>query len=138
MPGERKRLSTAAGLHVGARIRECRKQLGVSQKQLAESLGLTFQQVQKYERGTNRVSASKLFDTAAALKASVSYFFQGLKDAVEDFKEDMGERSARAFLQNRGRGELARTFPRIAPGRLRQRILELIRSVAEIAESPTA
>ena len=60
--------------HVGSRIRERRKELGMSQERLAEHLGLTFQQVQKYERGSNRVSASKLFEIAQALKASSAIF----------------------------------------------------------------
>ena len=66
--------------HVGARIRMRRKILGVSQEKLADSLGLTFQQVQKYEKGANRVSASKLYEIAAALQTQVAYFFEGLAD----------------------------------------------------------
>ena len=64
--------------HVGARIRLRRKLLGLSQQQLAEKLGLPFQQVQKYERGVNRVSASKLYETARLLQAPVTHFFEGL------------------------------------------------------------
>src|SRR5665213_3309630 len=67
-------------LHVGGRIRMRRKVLGVSQEKLAEALGLTFQQVQKYERGSNRVSASKLYEIARFLNSPVSYFFEGLAD----------------------------------------------------------
>src|SRR6195952_1505577 len=67
-------------LHVGARIRMRRKVLGVSQEKLADELGLTFQQVQKYERGANRVSASKLYEIARSLSAPISYFFDGLSD----------------------------------------------------------
>jgi transcriptional regulator with XRE-family HTH domain len=65
-------------LHVGRRIRARRKALGVTQEQLADSLGLTFQQVQKYERGANRVSASKLFQIAEALETPINHFFAGL------------------------------------------------------------
>src|SRR5580658_2657112 len=65
-------------LHVGARIRMRRRMNGVSLERLADALGLTFQQVQKYERGANRVSASKLYEIAAALKTPVAYFFDGL------------------------------------------------------------
>ena len=64
--------------HVGALIRLRRKELGLTQTQLANALGLTFQQVQKYERGSNRVSASKLHETAAELGAPIGYFFEGL------------------------------------------------------------
>lgn len=70
-------------LHVGMRIRMRRKLLGVSQEALADQLGLTFQQVQKYERGANRVSASKLYAAARALQTSIAWFFQGLADPVE-------------------------------------------------------
>lgn len=64
--------------HVGARIRLRRNMLGVSQEKLAEGLGLTFQQVQKYEKGTNRISASKLWLIARFLQVDLSYFFEGL------------------------------------------------------------
>ncbi len=64
--------------HVGRQIRELRRRLHVSQEKLAETLGLTFQQVQKYEKGSNRVSASKLFEVAATLGVDVDYFFRGL------------------------------------------------------------
>src|SRR5580692_8901907 len=78
-------------LHVGARIRMRRRMLGVSQEKLADALGLTFQQVQKYERGANRVSASKLYEIAAALKTPVAYFFEGLADPS---REDGGDDEA--------------------------------------------
>lgn len=64
--------------HVGARVRARRELMGLSQSRLAEALGLTFQQVQKYERGANRISASKLWDIAHTLKVDVAYFFDGL------------------------------------------------------------
>jgi transcriptional regulator with XRE-family HTH domain len=64
--------------HVGNKIRRRRGQLGMSQEALAHALGLTFQQVQKYERGTNRVSASRLWRLAAALDAPITFFFEGL------------------------------------------------------------
>jgi len=65
-------------LHVGVCIRMRRKELSISQERLAESLGITFQQVQKYERGANRVSASKLWEIALVLKTPVAYFYDGL------------------------------------------------------------
>ena len=70
-------------LHVGARIRMQRKALGLSQETLGEALGLTFQQVQKYERGANRVSASKLFDAARTLQVPIAWFFDGLADPLQ-------------------------------------------------------
>src|SRR5512142_1412840 len=66
--------------HVGLRIRMRRKEVGISQERLAEAIGLTFQQIQKYERAANRVSASKLWDVARALNTNIAYFYQGLAD----------------------------------------------------------
>jgi len=133
-----KRLPTSVDMHVGARIRALRKQLGISQQHLAEQLGLTFQQVQKYERGTNRVSASKLYETAGILRVPVSYFFEGLDDRETDTNADTGEREVRAFLRTDEGAELARTFPRLSPGDLRKRVLELVRSIIDAEESSAA
>ena len=130
---EPKRLATTVDAHVGSRIRELRRQHGMSQQHLAGELGLTFQQVQKYERGTNRVSASKLYETANVLRVPVSYFFEGLEDPP--IEADMGEGAVHAFLTTEEGAELARTFPRIAPGRLRQRVLELVRGIVETHET---
>lgn len=69
-------------LHVGARVRTRRKFMGLSQETLATALGLTFQQVQKYERGSNRISASKLYEIAKALKVPVDYLFDGYAEDV--------------------------------------------------------
>lgn len=109
-----------------------RKFLGVSQERLANALGLTFQQVQKYERGTNRISASKLFDISRFLQAPVAYFFQGLPDEVEDkqFSESEGEQSLHGFLMTPEGIELASLFPHLT-SKQRRRILELVRTLTE-------
>jgi len=111
-----------------------RKLLGVSQEQLAHSLGLTFQQVQKYERGANRVSASKLYDIAKTLKAPVSYFFDGLADPASGSEADEPSRQAAQMLQDflattEGM-ELAELFPRIGRSRVRRQVLDLVRAMA--------
>lgn len=120
-------------IHVGLRIRLRRKELGVSQERLAEAIGLTFQQVQKYERAANRVSASKLYEMARALETSTAYFFEGLADtataAVGD--EPGGQAHLQAFLLTPEGVELASAFPRIHPPRLRRRILDLVRAMVE-------
>ena len=67
-------------LHVGARIRMRRRELGLSQETLAEAIGITFQQLQKYERGANRISASRLYALALVLKISIEWCFEGLPD----------------------------------------------------------
>src|SRR6195952_2217839 len=83
--------------HVGLRIRLRRKELGISQERLAESIGLTFQQIQKYERAANRVSASKLWEVARALSTSVSYFYEGLGEASESHGSNLPRESMQDF-----------------------------------------
>jgi len=131
------RLPNPVDLHVGARIRMRRRMQGVSQERLAESLGLTFQQVQKYERGANRVSASKLYEIASTLHSPVAYFFDGLDDptgggSVRESASD--EQTVHAFLMTSEGLELARCFTRLPRGRVRRRLLELVRALAEGGE----
>jgi transcriptional regulator with XRE-family HTH domain len=71
-------------VHVGHRIRQRRGLLGMSQEKVAEALGLTFQQVQKYERGTNRIGSSRLFDLTRIFSVPISYFFEGMEADVAD------------------------------------------------------
>ena len=118
-------------LHVGGRVRMRRKMLGLSQERLAEALGLTFQQVQKYERGANRVSASKLYEIARFLSALVSFFFDGLADPAEGETADgASEQLVNDFLMTSEGLELASSFPKIQRVRVRRRILELVRTLA--------
>lgn len=114
--------------HVGLRIRMRRKEMGVSQERLAEALGITFQQVQKYERGANRVSASKLWEIAAALKTPVAYFYDGLgdQDALAAQRD-----AAQDFMLSAEGIELMSCFPRIAEPAIRRKIVELVRVVAD-------
>ncbi len=77
------RLPALVDTYVGNRLRGRRKAIGMSQSQLGDALGLTFQQVQKYERGHNRISASKLYEAARAMGVQVSYFFDGLPDPTD-------------------------------------------------------
>lgn len=128
------RTPNAVDLHVGARVRMRRKWLGLSQERLADALGLTFQQVQKYERGANRVSASKLYEIAQTLQVPVTYFFDGLADPVAEARDDVGEavnRVITGFLNTPEGLELATIFPKIGKGRGRRQILDLVRAVAD-------
>ncbi|MFP1132997.1 helix-turn-helix domain-containing protein [Asticcacaulis sp. W401b] len=121
-------------VHVGARVRMRRKFLSFSQQQLAEALGLTFQQVQKYERGANRISASKLFETAKALKVPVAYFFEGVVGdgyETDDEVRSSQEEAANAFLLTAEGIELAAAFPRISSLKQRKKILDLVTALAE-------
>jgi len=122
-------------LHVGARIRMRRRFIGMSQQALAETLGLTFQQVQKYERGSNRVSASKLYEIARALGVGAGYFFEGLADPMQGRAEATaaGADTAREFLFSSEGLELARLFPRLKSLELRQELLRLVRAAAHAA-----
>ena len=127
------RVPNPVDLHVGARVRMRRKFLGMSQEGLADSIDLTFQQVQKYERGSNRISASKLYEIAKALKAPVAYFFEGCgeSETVEGFSESQSETVVHGFLMTTEGIELAEAFPRIKNAKHRRRILDLVRALAD-------
>jgi transcriptional regulator with XRE-family HTH domain len=126
--------------HVGLRIRMRRNELRFSQEKLAQALGLTFQQVQKYERAANRVSASKLWEVARVLKTNVAYFYEGLAGAPVTPRPDHEAPSAgettqgdapETFLSASEGAELAATFPRISRAHVRRQILELVHALAE-------
>lgn len=129
-PSDTERHPNPVDLHVGARIRMRRKILGVSQERLAEDLGLTFQQVQKYERGANRVSASKLYEVAKSLQSPVDYFFEGLENPTGGGMAEEGQSFTHDFLMTAEGLELATLFPKIGRQKVRRRILELVRSMA--------
>ncbi len=126
-------------LYVGGRIRMRRRTLGVSQEKLAEDLGLTFQQVQKYERGANRVSASKLYEIARSLSTPVAFFFEGLNDPTTSAPGEAPQDNAvHDFLMTNEGLELASIFPKVKRTRVRRRLLELVRAMAEDEELETA
>lgn len=130
------RQANAVDLHVGGRVRMRRKMLALSQETLASSLGLTFQQVQKYERGANRISASKLYQIAKALGVPVAFFFDGLADTAADAVDGdaaKAQRSLQTFLMTPDGFELAQAFPKIGQGRLRRQVLDLVRIMADDA-----
>jgi transcriptional regulator with XRE-family HTH domain len=116
-----------ADVFVGARVRFRRKELGLSQGKLAEKLGITFQQVQKYEKGVNRVGASRLADMARILSVPVSYFFEDAE------RSDASEGSAATMsnvLTMAGAADLLRAYSRISNPALRKVVLSLARSLA--------
>nr|WP_321463960.1 helix-turn-helix transcriptional regulator [uncultured Cohaesibacter sp.] len=93
-------------VYVGARVRMARSMAGISQEKLGEHLGITFQQVQKYEKGTNRISASKLVEIGHALNKPISWFFEGIErkskneDGLETaFQSPLGSRLLRIFFR---------------------------------------
>lgn len=131
-------------VHVGARIRLRRTLLGMSQERLGEALGLTFQQVQKYERGMNRVSASRLFDLGRILDVPISFFYDEMSGAspapvpavavpVEGLAElQEGFGATDENLHRRETLELVRAYYRITDVAVRKRVFELIKSMGPV------
>ncbi|AYV49692.1 transcriptional regulator [Caulobacter flavus] len=118
-------------VHVGACVRRRRKSLGLSQDKLADAVGLSFQQIQKYERGDNRISASKLYAIAVFLKTPVSVFFEGLAKPGEDGATVDGSAQAAQMFASTPEGiELAGLLPQIGSQALRRHIVEIIRALA--------
>jgi transcriptional regulator with XRE-family HTH domain len=133
-------------IHVGSRVRFRRMLLGMSQEKLGEKLGLTFQQVQKYEKGINRIGASRLFDLAQVLGVSVQFFYDDAPlpadaraidpdpaGSVDGQAAPADEHSIVEFLRSRDGLELNRAFVRISDIKARRAIVDLVRSLANDA-----
>jgi transcriptional regulator with XRE-family HTH domain len=121
--------------HVGARVRMRRMMLGMSQEKLGNSLGLTFQQVQKYEKGTNRIGASRLQQISQILQVPVSFFFEGAPVVTTGQRtEGMIEAPSPAyvsdFLATSDGLALTKAFMRISDTKLRRRIVDLVEQIA--------
>jgi transcriptional regulator with XRE-family HTH domain len=146
---ERESRPSPIDVHVGSRIRLRRTLLGMSQERLGDALGLTFQQVQKYERGVNRVGASRLFDISRVLDVPISFFFEdmpegmdatpisgprgrmyGFAEAQEPFSNGVDDN-----LTKRETLELVRAYYRITDPAVRKRVFDLMKSLAP-AEAP--
>jgi transcriptional regulator with XRE-family HTH domain len=125
-------------LHVGARVRLRRTLLGMSQEKLGNAVGLTFQQIQKYERGANRIGASRLFDMSRALDVPVQFFFDEMpvETVAEDYRPPSGspEPNIAALDQDpmakRETLELVRTYYRIPNTNLRRKLFDLAKALA--------
>lgn len=113
-------------VHVGQRVRARRKMLGLSQTQLGKELGVTFQQVQKYERGTNRIGSSRLFRLSSALDVPVSYFFEGAETKLPGYDASIEGLDGDAFERQETQ-ELVEAYYRIADPRIRKKVLGLAR-----------
>jgi transcriptional regulator with XRE-family HTH domain len=113
--------------------------LGMSQEKLGEHLGLTFQQIQKYEKGINRIGASRLFDLSKVLAVPVQFFYEELavagSDGAAGFAERPAESYAAEFLGSREGLELNKAFARVTDARVRRSIVDLVRAFA--GEKPT-
>jgi transcriptional regulator with XRE-family HTH domain len=134
---DKKKVPNPIDIHVGSRIRLRRTMLGMSQEKLGESLGITFQQIQKYEKGTNRVGASRLQNIAGILNVPVSFFFEDAPGSEADLSGGMEETSTGYvvnFLSSSEGLQLNRAFVNISDPKVRRRIIELVKSLADDAD----
>ena len=125
--------------HVGSRVRLRRTMLGMSQEKLGQAIGLTFQQVQKYERGTNRIGSSRLYELSKVLDVPVSFFFDDMSPEIEAsvgvrgpiYTDDAGPEYEADALAKRETLELVRAYYRIRSPKVRKRMFELTKSLAK-------
>ena len=121
-------------IHVGSRVRLRRMMLGMSQERLGENLGITFQQIQKYEKGTNRIGASRLQHIARVLTVPVSFFFEDAPGGVPADSNGMAEQPSASyvvdFLSSSEGIQLNKAFIRIKDAKLRRKVIELVRAMA--------
>ena len=119
-------------IYVGSRVRMRRKMLGLSQEKLGEKLGITFQQIQKYEKGTNRVGASRLQAMASALDVPISFFFPDSTPGTESsgLQED-GAAFMTDFMSTSEGLELSRAFVRIRNPKVRRKLVDLVRALGD-------
>ena len=130
-------------VHVGTRVRLRRTLLGMSQEKLGDALGLTFQQVQKYERGANRIGASRLYDLSRVLDVPVSFFFDDIKaETIEAAQAEPAGRESGGGgyepdpMMRRETLELVRAYYRIPDTQIRRRLFDLTKAIANACGTP--
>ncbi len=135
---ERSRRPHPIDRHVGSKMRERRIEIGMSQERLAAALGITFQQVQKYERATNRIGASRLYDLAQILRVPISYFFEGYEAGAPPGLSEAPQAPYESRALDRDQIELLALFQRIGDAAMRRRVLDLVKSIgaAYFSEGP--
>lgn len=117
-------------VHVGKRVRHRRWLVGMTQQQLAEKVGIKFQQIQKYETGANRISASRLWDIAEALEVPVSFFFEGLEESAKSDDQKSGVPAD--LMGDKEALDLVRSYYAI-PENQRRRLFDLARVLSDVA-----
>jgi transcriptional regulator with XRE-family HTH domain len=125
---------------VGNRVRLRRMLVGMSQEKLGEMLGLTFQQVQKYEKGVNRIGAGRLYQVANILGVPISYFYEDVSEREPDGllpANDHATPPVMELLSSNEGLQLALAFMRIREAKVRKRVLELVKSLSDEEEKPT-
>lgn len=130
-----KKVPNPIDVHVGSRVRLRRMLVGMSQEKLGEMLSLTFQQIQKYEKGANRIGASRLFQIAQILGVSVQFFFDDMPESHKmhdsGFTDDDPAPYVMDFVGSPEGLQLNRSFTRITDQKIRKRLLDLVKSLAE-------
>jgi transcriptional regulator with XRE-family HTH domain len=126
------RAANAVDRKLGQRVRTRRLEIGMSQERLAELLGVTFQQVQKYEKGVNRIAASRLYDISSALDMPVARFFEGLAGRAHGMAESSQDYIDDALATPEGT-QLMALFASIKSPKVRRRVLELVKALTDEA-----
>ncbi len=129
-PSTRGEPRRAIDRHVGRRLRERRTELGLSQIELAAAVGVTFQQIQKYERGANRIVASRLYQLAKALGVPVEYFFADPPPEESDRSPTAPDEAEQSHPSDRETRDLVTAYYQIIDSGLRRKLIDLVRSVA--------
>jgi transcriptional regulator with XRE-family HTH domain len=119
-------------VHVGQRLRQRRTLLGMSQEKLANAFGVSFQQVQKYERGANRISASRLHLLTKVLDVPITYFFEGLPDDMPARGDVVEPSEGDEQMTSRETLELVRAYYRIGDPTVRRRVVDLVRALGRM------
>jgi transcriptional regulator with XRE-family HTH domain len=117
--------------YVGSRIRARRMAVGMSQDALAEKLGLTFQQVQKYEKGINRVGAGRLWNIAKILDVPITYFYEGVQGDDQSASAESEDSFVFDFLSSREGQQLAQAFQQISDRHLRRHVIGMVKAMSE-------
>jgi transcriptional regulator with XRE-family HTH domain len=129
----RKKQANPIDIQVGNRVRIRRMLIGMSQERLGDLLGLTFQQVQKYEKGVNRIGAGRLFEVSRILNVPVNFFYEGVSE-VTGQPGELGGAPVMDFVSSGEGLQLSLAFMKIKDARVRKRVLDLVRSLAEEEE----
>ncbi len=120
-------MKKSVDIHVGQRVRQRRWMVCMTQQQLGDCVGIKFQQIQKYEAGTNRISASRMWDIAAAMEVPVSFFFEGIDGQAPDAGQARGD-----ILTDKEALELVRAYF-ATPENQRKRLFDLARALSDAA-----
>lgn len=132
---ETKKKPNPIDIHVGTRVRLRRTMLGLSQEKLGDSLGITFQQIQKYEKGSNRIGASRLQKLSEILKTPISFFFEDAPGSEKSMISGMSEVDSPNyivdFLSTSEGLQLYKAFANIKDPKVRKKIIDLVRSLAD-------